>query len=891
MKQVYKLLLAVIIFIASIPTIKAQVNTKDSLALVDLYDSCGGQNWTNHTNWLTSAPVSSWIGVTESGNRVTSLVLSSNQLTGTIPTSIGNLSGSTVLELDANQLIGTIPDTIGSLNQLNFLSLANNQLSGTIPTSLGSLTNLTVLYVDHNQLTGSIPSSLGKLTNLNYLNLNDNQLSGTIPSSLGNLINVSGLALNNNQLTGVIPSSFGSLISMYILDVSNNQLSGNIPTTFSKLSNLYELSISSNKITGNLPSFIGHLNNLVYLYVDNNGLTGPIPSSLANLTRLKALSLQNNQFTFNGMEGIDTLPIQNKYYSPQATIPLYNNIDYFSVSAGGTLANDTFRWYKDTGLVATIVGDSTFIPSTDGKYWATVTNAKVKNLTLYADTLYVQWAPVKQDSLALVDLYKSTNGANWVNHTNWLTKAPISSWYGITKNAGRVTDIALFNNNLSGKLLPSMGDLTGLKQISLHFGTITDTIPATIGNLKKLINLDLGANKFTGTIPATIGNMTALQEIDLSNNNLSGSIPTSVGNLTNLVALWLEFNNLTGSIPSTMGSMVNLNNLVLQNNLLSGSIPTMLGNLPKLANIFLQNNQLSGSIPASLGNLTNLKQLYLQNNQFTFDGMELIAKKFPFAQYAPQAPIKLYKAVNNKGDTILKVRTGCTPANGLYQWYNNNQLAATIYVDSTYKVPAKGNYSVQSADALLPFFVLYSDTLMATVSIQPIKAIYLQAIATNNKIQLNWQTIQEINTQLFMIERSHDGVNFTDMGTTTAVGKGNNSYYLVDVQPFEGINYYRIKTIDKDGSVGFSTVVRCEWLVVSKQFTVYPNPAKDNVTVMGNHIASIQVMDDLGRVVGVKSCKDATNAYVEVRNLPSGVYYMLVKTTEGKVSELKMVKE
>ncbi len=46
-----------------------------------------------------------------------------------------------------------------------------------------------------------------------------------------------------------------------------------------------------------------------------------------------------------------------------------------------------------------------------------------------------------QDSLALVDLYNSTNGPNWNNHTNWLTKNPVSTWYGVTIKNKRVTQI------------------------------------------------------------------------------------------------------------------------------------------------------------------------------------------------------------------------------------------------------------------------------------------------------------------------------------------------------------------------------------------------------------------------------------------------------------------
>jgi len=65
--------------------------------------------------------------------------------------------------------------------------MSSNQLSGSIPSELGGLTNLRYLFLDFNQLSGNIPSELGSLTNLEGLHLNSNQLSGSIPQQLMNL--------------------------------------------------------------------------------------------------------------------------------------------------------------------------------------------------------------------------------------------------------------------------------------------------------------------------------------------------------------------------------------------------------------------------------------------------------------------------------------------------------------------------------------------------------------------------------------------------------------------------------------------------------------------------------------------------------------------------------
>ena len=108
------------------------------------------------------------------------------------------------LNLFSDQLTGSIPPEIGNLTNLRYLSLGS-QLTGSIPPEIGNLTNLTFLNLRWNQLTGSIPPEIGNLTNLTFLNLYDNQLTGEIPPEIGNLTNLTYLDLDNNRLTGIIP--------------------------------------------------------------------------------------------------------------------------------------------------------------------------------------------------------------------------------------------------------------------------------------------------------------------------------------------------------------------------------------------------------------------------------------------------------------------------------------------------------------------------------------------------------------------------------------------------------------------------------------------------------------------------------------------------------------
>ena len=479
-----------------------------------------------------------------------------------------------------------------------------------------------------------------------------------------------------------------------------------------------------------------------------------------------------------------------------------------------------------------------------------------------------------KDSLALVDFYNSTNGANWTNRTNWLTSAPVSTWKGITlDNGGRVSQINLYINNLTGTLPYSMGELTNLTSISLHINAIGGNIPASIGKLTNLIALDLGENEFTGTIPDSLASLTNLTQLDLDGNQLTGSIPSWIGNFTGLQDIWLQYNSFSDSIPSSIGNLTALQYLVLQN------------------------NQLSGAIPASFGNLNNLQGLFLQNNNFTFAGMELIATKFPFAQYAPQALIQLLNPTDTFGNVdyeSLYVSVGGTLAKETFTWseslsHNTIISVGDSVLNTMYLNYGNGIYSVKVTNAIATKLTLYSDTV--TIITEPIKAINLQAKTTNGQVLLQWGTIVEQNTESFTIQHSIDGETFTDIGTQEAVGYGNNNYSLVDKSPSDGINYYRIEAIDKDGESTFSKVVSIKLSVNNNQLSIYPNPSKGNVTIQGNHIASIEVFDNLGREVSLITLHDATNPSISVSNLSVGAYYLHVKTTTGEESVVKLIKE
>ena len=284
-------------------------------------------------------------------------------------------------------------------------------------------------------------------------------------------------------------------------------------------------------------------------------------------------------------------------------------------SDGNVMMDAEIAWATDTPGVATVDGDGLVTAVDSGTATITATAGSVSAPVTVTVEIVTESAA---DREALVALYESAGGENWVTRTNWLSDEPMAQWYGIAIDEdGRVATIDLGNNGLEGSIPPEIGQLTGLEELSIGLNEFSGSLPKEIGDLSSLETLGLHNNQFSGPIPLELASLPSLRYLNLSLNSFSGPIPQELGALSTLEHLILHSNELSGPIPREIGNLAELQTLRLEANQLSGPIPQELGRLSRLIYLFVDLNQLTGPVPPALGDLTSLNELHIANNRLS----------------------------------------------------------------------------------------------------------------------------------------------------------------------------------------------------------------------------------------------------------------------------------
>jgi hypothetical protein len=300
-------------------------------ALLALYNSTNGSNWTKKTGWDFSTPVTSWNSTTQTGWYG-------------ITVNEGHIVG---IELYNNQLSGRLPAEIGQLTQLNSLNLANNQLNGWIIPEIGYLTNLQALNLDYNQITGIT-------TEIKYLKL------------------LQEFYIGHNKISS-IPNEIGQLDNLWNFYIDHNQLSGSLPTGIVELPRIEQIHLEGNQLSGTLID-LGFLTTLNELHIYGNNFR--FVDFASQFSSLKDRLW--NGFYYDRQSKTDTEKTVNKIVGETQTLTMYED-NRFTPS-------DTYQWYKGGQAIVGATNRqytlSNLTLANAGDYYCVSTNPQ---MTLLAD--------------------------------------------------------------------------------------------------------------------------------------------------------------------------------------------------------------------------------------------------------------------------------------------------------------------------------------------------------------------------------------------------------------------------------------------------------------------------------------------------------------------------
>lgn len=212
----------------------------------------------------------------------------------------------------------------------------------------------------------------------------------------------------------------------------------------------------------------------------------------------------------------------------------------------------------------------------------------------------------------------------------------------------------------------------------------------------------------------------------------------------------------------------------------------------------------------------------------------------------------------------------------------NTYTSATLKVGDSVSCTVTGNATCSVTDTA------HSNKIVMTSNL-PLTLISFGAELSVTNMLCNWQTTAEINTDKFIVERSTDGVNFTDIGSVNALGNTGkvNSYQYTDINVANLFSnttlYYRLKMLDKDGRFTYSETVIID-LTGKSSFSIYPNPAHGFVTIdcpLSINNCQLFITDISGKVL--KSQKITSKiSRVDLAAICTGMYLITIQSDEGK---------
>ncbi|CAA7027957.1 unnamed protein product [Microthlaspi erraticum] len=528
----------------------------------------------------------SWDGVScdPKTGKVVELFLWASSLNGPLRSnsSLFRLKHLQRLELTSNNLSGTLPSSISNLKHLKVLNLRGCDMFGKIPSSLGNLSHLTNLDLSENDFTGELPDSIGSLTQLTELQLAVAKLTGKFPLQLLNLSELNGIDLRFNHFQGMLPSNMSSLSKLASFDITGNSFSGSVPSSLFLIPSLMILALGKNDFNGPLeigynisssPSTLGSLS------LEENSFIGPISGSISKLVGLwyLVLSFWNTEkgmvdfSSFLHLKSLKTLHLS--YLNTRSIVDLSLFSHLMSLSD------------LDLSGITVKISETLSLPST------------IETLALSSCNIAV-FPKFLQNLTSLYSLDISVNRIEG-QVPEWLWSLPALRYVNISQNVFSGFEGSADVIQRSEKVM-----------LDISSNTFQDPFPLLSNST---VYFSGSNNRFSGEIPRALCELVNLDTLVLSNNNFSGSFPRCFN--ARISVLHIQNNSLSGVFPEESVS-VYLRSLDVGRNRLSGKLPKSLINCTILEFLNMGDNNFNDTFPFWLSSLANLQILVLRSNKF-----------------------------------------------------------------------------------------------------------------------------------------------------------------------------------------------------------------------------------------------------------------------------------